>query len=177
MTDVEVDIIKILYFEIPKIKRRNMNINDMLTYDAFLINFDGTSKKQVLEELCKLAEFKLGIKSRILIEDLTKREKLGSTAVGNGIAIPHANVTNIDKPYVFVSTLANGLDFNATDDMPVDIIFLLIAPDDQGSEHLQALALISRLLRNKELTTKLRGCKSVESALAVISQSIREEAA
>ena len=154
-----------------------MNINDMLSDDAFLVNFNGTSKKQVLEELSKLAEIKLGIKSRILIENLTKREKLGSTAVGNGIAIPHANVANIDKPYVFVSTLSNGLDFNATDDMPVDIIFLLIAPDDQGSEHLQALALISRLLRNKELTTKLRGCKSAESALAVISQSIKEEAA
>ena len=154
-----------------------MNINEMLSDDTLLINFDGTSKKQVLEELSKLAELKLGINSRELIENLTRREKLGSTAVGNGIAIPHANINNINKPYVFVSTLVNGLDFNATDDIPVDIIFLLIAPEDQGSEHLQALALISRLLRNKQLTTKLRGCKSAESALAVISQSIREEAA
>ena len=149
----------------------------MLSDDAFLMNFDGTSKKQVLEELSKLAEIKLGINSRTLLENLTKREKLGSTAVGNGIAIPHANVANIDRPFVFVSTLINGLDFNSTDDLPVDIIFLLIAPDNKGSEHLQALALISRLLRNKELTTKLRGCKTAESALAVISQSIREEAA
>ena len=149
----------------------------MLSDDAFLMNFDGTSKKQVLEELSKLAEIKLGINSRTLLENLTKREKLGSTAVGNGIAIPHANVANIDRPFVFVSTLINGLDFNSTDDLPVDIIFLLIAPDNKGSEHLQALALISRLLRNKELTSKLRGCKSAESALAVISQSIREEAA
>ena len=120
-----------------------MNINDMLSDDAFLVNFKGTSKKQVLEELSKLAESKIGINSRSLLENLTKREKLGSTAVGNGIAIPHANVTNIDKPYVFVSTLVNGLDFNSSDDMPVDIIFLLIAPDNKGSEHLQALALIS----------------------------------
>ena len=149
----------------------------MLSDDAFLMNFDGTSKKQVLEELSKLAESKLGINSRTLLENLTKREKLGSTAVGNGIAIPHANISSIDRPFVFVSTLINGLDFNSTDDLPVDIIFLLIAPDNKGSEHLQALALISRLLRNKELTTKLRGCKSAESALAVISQSIREEAA
>ena len=148
----------------------------MLSNSAFLVNFDGTSKKQVLEELSKLAGFKLGINSRELLENLTKREKLGSTAVGNGIAIPHANVTNIDKPHVFVSTLVNGLDFNSPDDRPVDIIFLLIAANNKGSEHLQALALISRLLRNKELTTKLRGCKSAESALAVISQSIREAA-
>ena len=149
----------------------------MLSDDAFLMNFDGTSKKQVLEELSKLAEIKLGINYRTLLENLTKREKLGSTAVGNGIAIPHANVADIDKPFVFVSTLVNGLDFNSSDDLPVDIIFLLVAPDNKGSEHLQALALISRLLRNKELTTKLRGCKTAESALAVISQSIREEAA
>ena len=154
-----------------------MNINDMLSDDAFLMNFDGTSKKQVLEELSKLAEIKLGINSRSLLENLTKREKLGSTAVGNGIAIPHANEASIDKPYLFVSTLVNGLDFNSSDDIPVDIIFLLIAPENRGSEHLQALALISRLLKNKELTTKLRGCKSTESALAVISQSTREEAA
>ena len=154
-----------------------MNIDDMLSDDAFLMNFDGTSKKQVLDELSKLAGIKLGVNSRTLLENLTKREKLGSTAVGNGIAIPHANVATIDRPFVFVSTLVNGLDFNSTDDLPVDIIFLLIAPDNKGSEHLQALALISRLLRNKELTTKLRGCKSAESALAVISQSIREEAA
>ena len=154
-----------------------MNINNMLYADSFLVNFNGTSKKQVLDELSKLAEKKLKISSRTLLENLTKREKLGSTAVGNGIAIPHANVSNIEKCYVFVSTLVNGLDFNSTDDQLVDIVFLLIAPDNNGSEHLQALAFISRLLRNKELTTKLRGCKSTESALAVISQSIREEAA
>ena len=78
---------------------------------------------------------------------------------------------------MFVAILSNNLDFNANDDQPVDIIFLLLAPNDSGSEHLQALALVSRLLRNKELTTKLRGCKETESAFAVILQSVREEAA
>ena len=153
-----------------------MNINDMLTADSIIINFKSTSKKHILNKLCELAEKKLNVSSRNLLETLTKREKLGSTAVGDGIAIPHANVSNIDKPHVFVATLVKGLDFNATDDQPVDIIFLLVASDNDGSEHLQALALVSRLLRNKDLTTKLRGCKSTEAALAVISQSIREAA-
>ena len=153
-----------------------MNINHMLSADAVIVNFESKSKKHILNKLCELAEKKIKVNSRNLLETLTKREKLGSTAVGNGIAIPHANVPNINKPYVFVATLLNGLDFNATDDQPVDIIFLLVASDNEGSEHLQALALISRLLRNKELTTKLRGCKSTEAALAVISQSIREAA-
>ena len=149
----------------------------MLSDKSFLVNFEATSKKNVLDELSKLAEKDIKIDSRILLEALTKREKLGSTAVGNGIAIPHANCPDIDKPKVFVALLSNSLDFNANDDQPVDIIFLLLAPDNSVSEHLQALALVSRLLRNKELTTKLRGCKNTESAFAVISQSVREKAA
>ena len=148
----------------------------MLSADAMMINFESTSKKHILKKLCELAEKKIKINSRNLLESLTKREKLGSTAVGNGISIPHASVSNIHKPYVFVATLVNGLDFNATDDLPVDIIFLLVASDNESSEHLQALALISRILKNKELTTKLRGCKSTEAALAVISQSILKAA-
>ena len=149
----------------------------MLSDKSFLVNFEASSKKNVLDELSKLAEKYIKIDSRTLLEALTKREKLGSTAVGNGIAIPHANCPDIDKPKVFVALLSNSLDFNANDDQPVDIIFLLLAPDNSGSEHLQALALVSRLLRNKELTTKLRGCKNTESAFAVISQSVREKAA
>ena len=149
----------------------------MLSDKSFLVNFEASSKKNVLDELSKLAEKAIKIDSRILLEALTKREKLGSTAVGNGIAIPHANCPDIDKPKVFVALLSNSLDFNANDDQPVDIIFLLLAPDNSGSEHLQSLALVSRLLRNKELTTKLRGCKNTESAYAVISQSVREKAA
>ena len=149
----------------------------MLSDKSFLVNFEASSKKNVLDELSKLAEKDIKIDSRILLEALTKREKLGSTAVGNGIAIPHANCPDIDKPKVFVALLSNSLDFNANDDQPVDIILLLLAPDNSGSEHLQALALVSRLLRNKELTTKLRGCKNTESAFAVISQSVRGKAA
>ena len=154
-----------------------MNINNMLSDRSFLVNFEASSKKNVLDKLTKLAERDFKIDSQNLLETLIKREKLGSTAVGNGIAIPHANCPNIDKPKVFVAILSNSLDFNANDDQPVDIIFLLLAPDNSGSEHLQALALVSRLLRNKELTTKLRGCKKTESAFAVISQSGQEEAA
>ncbi len=149
----------------------------MLSDKSFLVNFEASSKKNVLDELTKLAEKNFKIDSQNLLEALIKREKLGSTGVGNGIAIPHANCPNIDKPKVFVAILSNGLDFNANDDQPVDIIFLLLAPDNRSSEHLQALALVSRLLRNKELTTKLRGCKNTESAFAVISQSVQEKAA
>lgn len=154
-----------------------MNINQMLDEKSFLINFEATSKKQLLNELCKLANKKFNLDERTLLENLTKREKLGSTAVGNGIAIPHANVSGISEPRVLVATLSEGLDFNAADDQPIDIVFLLLAPDNEGSEHLQALALVSRLLRNNELTNKLRGCKSPESAMMVITQIDSEQAA
>ena len=154
-----------------------MNIKDMLSDKSFLVNFEASSKKNVFDELSKMAERDIKTDSRTLLEALNKREKLGSTAVGNGIAIPHATCRDIDKPKVFVALLSNSLDFNANDDQPVDMIFLLLAPENSGSEHLQALALVSRLLRNKELTTKLRGCKNTESAFAVISQSVREKAA
>ena len=149
----------------------------MLSDKYFLVNFTASSKKNVLDELTNLAAKEIKIDSQSLLESLIKSEKLGSTAVGNGIAIPHANCPNIDKPKVFVALLSNGLDFNANDNQLVDIIFLLLAPENSGSEHLQALALVSRLLRNKELTTKLRGCKKTESAFAVITQSVHEEAA
>jgi len=154
-----------------------MNINQMLDERSFLINFEATSKKQMLNELCKLANKKFNLDERTLLENLTKREKLGSTAVGNGIAIPHANISGISEPRVLVATLSEGLDFNAADDQPIDIVFLLLAPDSEGSEHLQALALVSRLLRNNELTNKLRGCKSPESAMMVITQIDSEQAA
>jgi len=154
-----------------------MKINQMLDEKSFLINFEATSKKQMLNELCKLANKKFNLDERTLLENLTKREKLGSTAVGNGIAIPHANISGISEPRVLVATLSEGLDFNAADDQPIDIVFLLLAPDNEGSEHLQALALVSRLLRNNELTNKLRGCKSPESAMMVITQIDSEQAA
>jgi PTS system nitrogen regulatory IIA component len=154
-----------------------MNVNEMLSENSFLVGLKPSSKKHILEELSKLAEKELNISSRDILENLIKREKLGSTAVGNGIAIPHATDDSIKKPKGFIAILTSGLDFNANDDQPVDIIFLLLAPSNKGSQHLQALASVSRLLRNSELVSKLRGCQNAESALAVISQSIQDEAA
>jgi len=154
-----------------------MNINEMLNDNSFLVGFEATSKKHILNELCKLANKNFNVDERVLLENLTKREKLGSTAVGNGIAIPHANVFHIEKPKVLVATLSKGLDFYAIDEQPVDVIFLLLAPNEKSSEHLQALALISRLLRNNELTNKLRGCKNAESAMMVLTQTDSEQAA
>jgi nitrogen PTS system EIIA component len=154
-----------------------MNINEMLTENSILVDFKASTKKHILDELSKLAEKEINVSYKVILDNLTKREKLGSTAVGNGIAIPHATEVTLDKPKGFLAILSKGLDFNANDDQPVDIIFLLLAPSNNGSEHLQALASISRLLRKNDFVSKLRGCKSIQSALAVISQTIQDEAA
>ena len=154
-----------------------MNINEMLSESSLLVDFNASSKKNILDVLSRLAGKEINVSYRVILDSLIKREKLGSTAVGNGIAIPHATETSLDKPKGFLAILSNGLEFNAHDDQLVDIIFLLLAPSNNGSEHLQALASVSRLLRNNELVTKLRGCKTTQSALAVISQTIKDEAA
>ena len=107
----------------------------MLSENSFLIGLKPSSKKHILEELSKLAEKELGISSRGILENLIKREKLGSTAVGNGIAIPHATDISIEKPKGFIALLSSGIDFNANDDQPVDIIFLLLARSNNGSQH------------------------------------------
>ena len=154
-----------------------MNINDILSENSILVDFNASSKKHVLDSLSKLAEKEIKVSSKTILDNLIKREKLGSTAVGNGIAIPHTNESSLKKPKGFLAILSNGLEFNANDNQPVDIIFLLLAPSNNGSKHLQALALISRLLKNDELITKLRGCRTKQSAIAVISQTIQNEAA
>ena len=154
-----------------------MDIKEMLSENYFLFLDSPSSKKRVFEQLSQLAEIETNVSSRVILEKLIKREKLGSTAVGKGIAIPHITNDNIEKPIGFMALLSSGLDFNATDNQPVDIFFLLVAPSNNGSQHLQALASVSRLLRNSKLISKLRGCNNSQSAFAVITQSLQEEAA
>ena len=106
-----------------------------------------------------------------------KREKIGSTTIGNGIAIPHVQNDQIIKPCCIITILSDGLDFDALDNNPVDLIVFLILPEISKPENLQILAQISRLLRDTEITDKLRGCKSEESAFAIISQHLKNKAA
>ena len=154
-----------------------MDIKEILSEDYFIFLDNPSSKKRVFEQLSQLAEIETNISSRVILENLIKREKLGSTAVGKGVAIPHITNDDIEKPIGFMALLSTGLDFNATDNQLVDIIFLLIAPINNGSQHLQALASVSRLLKKPKLISKLRGCNNTKSAFAVITQSIKEEAA
>ena len=154
-----------------------LNLEELLNPDSFLLIQNPTSKKMVFNKICTRVSKEYNIHKNLLLSNLIKREKIGTTTIGNGIAIPHVQNDQITTPTCIVTILSEGLDFDALDNNPVDLIFLLILPDWSKSENLQILAQVSRLLRNSEITDKLRGCKSEESAFALISQHLKIKAA
>ncbi len=154
-----------------------LNLEELLNPNSFLLIQNPTSKKMVFEKVCNKAFEKYNIDKNILLNNIIKREKIGTTTIGNGIAIPHVQNDQIIKPSCIVAILSDGLDFDALDNNPVDIIVLLMLPDVSKSENLQILAQVSRLLRNPDITDKLRGCRSEESAFAIISHHLKNKAA
>ena len=154
-----------------------LNLEKLLNTESYLLIKKPTSKKMVFDSICDKAVQTYKIDKKQLLIDLVKREKIGTTTIGNGIAIPHVQNKAVSKPNCIVTILSEGLNLDAIDNKPVDIIVLLILPDINKSQNLQTLAQISRLLRNAEITNKLRGSKSEESAFAIISQYIKDKAA
>ena len=154
-----------------------LNLEEILNIDSFLLIQNPTSKKMVFDRICIEASEKNNIDKNLLLNSLIKREKIGSTTIGNGIAIPHIQNDQIIKPSCIVTILSEGLDFDALDNNPVDLIVFLILSEINKSENLQILAQVSRLLRNADITNKLRGCKSEESAFAIIAQHLKNKAA
>ena len=154
-----------------------LNLEELLNPNSFLLIQNPTSKKMVFEKVCDKAFEKYNIEKKFLLNNLIKREKIGTTTIGNGIAIPHVLNGQIMKPSCIVAILSDGLDFDALDNNPVDLIVFLILPEVSKSENLQILAKVSRLLRNTDITDKLRGCRSEESAFAIISHHLKNIAA
>ncbi|MBM3565142.1 MAG: PTS IIA-like nitrogen regulatory protein PtsN, partial [Alphaproteobacteria bacterium] len=134
-----------------------MDIADILTPTAVVPALRATSKKQALQELARRAEALVGVDERAIFDVLMERERLGTTGVGNGIAIPHGKLPNLERLHGLFARLEKPIDFQAVDDQPVDLIFLLLAPETAGADHLKALARVSRLLRDKTICEKLRG--------------------
>ena len=154
-----------------------LNLEELLNSNSFLLIQNPTSKKMVFDKICIKAFEKYKIDKNLLLNNVIKREKIGNTTIGNGIAIPHIQNDKITKPSCIVAILSQGLDFEAIDNNPVDLIVFLILPQISKSENLQILAQISRLLRNSDITNKLRGSKSEESAFAIISHHLKYKAA
>jgi len=154
-----------------------MEISDILSLRGVLANLKAGSKKQLLQELAAVAAKETGIHERTIFDVLLERERLGSTGVGKGIAIPHGKLSDIDRLYGVFARLPSAVDFEAIDEQPVDLIFLLLAPADAGADHLKALARISRLLRADDVCTRLRGSEHAEALFALLTQTAETPAA
>ena len=146
-----------------------MLLTDLVAPNAIIPALKVTGKKQVLAELAVKAAELSGQNERAILEILQQREKLGSTGVGNGIAIPHGKVPKLTKLFGLFARLERPVDFEALDGQPVDLVFLLLAPEGAGADHLKALARVARLLRDPDIARKLRDSRDAEALYAVLA--------
>jgi PTS system nitrogen regulatory IIA component len=146
-----------------------MPLADLVAPNAIIPALKVNGKKQALQELAARASTLTSQNERAIFEILLQREKLGSTAVGNGIAIPHGKMPKLNRLFGLFARLDRAIDFEALDGQPVDLVFLLLAPEAAGADHLKALARVARLLRDPEMARKLRDCRDAEAIYAVLA--------
>ena len=155
-----------------------MQLSDILSDDSVVPALKAGSKKQVLQELAQIASSLTDLTPREVFEVLLQRERLGSTGLGQGIAIPHGKFSSLDGVRGVFARLSNPVEFDAVDGKPVDLVFLLLAPESAGADHLKALARVSRLLREPEVVKKLRGSVTAAALFWVLimrnHESIRD---
>lgn len=123
-----------------------------------------------MQELAGFAAGLTGASELMIFDTLMKRERLGSTGLGQGVAIPHGKIAGLKRLQGVFARLAQPVDFDAVDDMPIDLVFLLLAPEDSGADHLKALARITHFLRDQALCDKLRGSDSADAIYALLSE-------
>ena len=148
-----------------------MEIADLVAPAGILPSLNVSSKKQALQELAKKASDLSGLDEREIFDALLKRERLGTTGVGQGIAIPHSRFAKLTRLVGLFARLEKPIPFDSVDEQPVDLVFLLLAPESAGADHLKALARVSRLLRDKTICAKLRGCDSADAIYALLTES------
>ena len=144
-------------------------LSNFLKSDQILINLNVKNKKHLFQELSTRSSLlNKSIKDKILLNEIVKRERLGNTSIGNGIAMPSAILENITKPFVLFSLLTNPIDYNSNDKKGVDIICLVVSPNSSSSKHLYFLSNFSRIIKNGNTPNELRGCDTSDSLLAVL---------
>jgi PTS system nitrogen regulatory IIA component len=155
-----------------------VEIADLLSGpDAVLACVKASGKKALLAELAAKAAQLHKLDERRLFDRLLERERLGSTGIGGGIAIPHGRMPSLDKPVGVFARLAHPVDFDSIDERPVDTVFLLLAPEGAGADHLKALARVSRLLRDRGLVEKLRATESADALYALLIETLPAQSA
>lgn len=148
-----------------------MEITDLISLDSIVPDLKASSKKQTLQELSNYAEKIIPQAHHHILDVLLERERLGTTGVGHGVAIPHGKFSGLDRPYGLFARLDQAVDFESLDDQPVDLIFLLLVPETAGADHLKALAKVSRTLRDKAICEKLRGSESGDAIYAILTSA------
>ena len=154
-----------------------MALADLLQQDAILPALRANSKKQLLQELSEKASAVTGIPEREIFDVILQRERLGSTGVGNGIAIPHGKLNSIKAISGVFARLETPVDFEALDDQPVDLVFLLLAPEGAGADHLKALSRVARVLRDQDTVAKIRASDNATAIYACLNQESATNAA
>jgi PTS system nitrogen regulatory IIA component len=147
-----------------------MEIADLITPDAVVAHLKAGNKKQVLQELAAKAAVITKLPEARIFETLSEREKLGSTGMGQGVAIPHGRFAGVTRMTGLFARLDTPVEFDAMDDQPVDLFFLLLAPEGAGADHLKALARVSRLLRNQSICEKLRSATQPAALYALLTE-------
>ena len=147
-----------------------MTLDSLIDRQSVFANVKAPNKKQLLQELSQAMAARVAIDHRLIFETLLTREKLGSTGIGQGIAIPHGKLPSISRVYGLFARLPQAVDFESVDGQPVDLIFVLLAPEHAGADHLKALAKISRLLRDPAIVAKLRGTEDAEGLYAILTE-------
>ena len=146
-----------------------MTITDLVAPEAIVPALKVSSKKQALQDLAARAAALTGQNERAIFEVLLQREKLGTTAVGYGVAIPHGKLPKLTRMFGLFARLDRAIDFEALDGQPVDLVFLLLAPEGAGADHLKALARVARLLRDQDTANKLRAARDAQALYAVLA--------
>jgi nitrogen PTS system EIIA component len=147
-----------------------MTLDEIIDAQSVLANVKAQNKKLLLQELSQALAKRAHIDGRIVFETLLTREKLGSTGIGQGIAIPHGKAATLGRVHGLFARLAAPIDFDSVDGQPVDLVFVLLAPDHAGADHLKALARISRMLRDAAVVAKLRGTDTAEGLYAILTE-------
>ena len=158
-------------------KGRSMDLGDLISRDSVIPALKAKNKKHALQLLAARAAEITRLDARMILETLVQRENLGSTGVGRGIAIPHGRMAGLDRIMSVFARLETPIPFDAIDGEPVDLMFLLLAPQHAGAEHLKALARISRLLRDTHAIETLRASNDREALHAVLTQPLASAAA
>ena len=148
-----------------------MKLSNLLKPEAVKVMASCSSKKRLMHDVADLAESAYGLHAQSIVEALLERETLGPTGVGHGVALPHARISGLTEVMGVFLLLEKPIDFDAVDRQPVDLVFALFAPEEAGVEHLKALALVSRTLREATLCAKLRANPDPATLYTILTEA------